>query len=75
MEESEVADQIRGDDPAGMPHESLDLAVPVGDRLNVQRASHKLAGTAIEGLVADREVCKDQPIAAVGVGDRQGVGA
>jgi len=73
MEPPEIAVEVLGGDAAEAAQEALDLAVAAVDRLNVQRAPDPLAGRGVDALVRDVERHRDGRIAAVGVGDQQGI--
>ena len=73
MEPPEIAVEVLGGDAAEAPQEALDLAVAAVDRLDVQGAANPLAGGAVDALVRDAQRRCDRRIAAVGVGDEQGI--
>ena len=73
MEPSQVAVQVLGSDAAPPAQEALDLAVAAIDRLDVHVAPDPLASRGVDALVRDVERRRDGRIAAVGVGDQQGI--
>ena len=73
MEPPEIAVEVLGCDAAETSQEPLDLAVAAVDGLDVQGAAHTLAGGAVDALVRDVERRCGGWIAAVGVGDEQGI--
>ena len=74
MEPFEIAVEVLGGDASEAAQETLDLASAAVDRLDVHRTAHSLASRDIDALVRDVERRRDGRIAAVGVGDQQGIG-
>lgn len=73
MEPSQIAAEVLGGDAAPPAQEALDLALAAVDRLDVHCAPDPLASRSVDTLVRDVERRRVGRLAAVGVGDRQGI--